>query len=114
MRERRSRSALRASVRIRKRNPVDIARERLEPSLIRMPLARQGHRQQRAAMETVFETNHCWPLRVRTRNLDAVFDGFSPRAQTQSFLCELARVQGLKSFTNGNAPSPPRNTHHNR
>ena len=63
-----------AAVRVRRRSPVDLARERTEARLVRPHLARHRHRQERAAVEAVVENDNGRPAGGAARDLDRVLD----------------------------------------
>ena len=56
------------------RHAIDLGRERAEARLVRVRLRRQGHGQQRPAVEAALECDHRRPLGVRARELDRVLD----------------------------------------
>jgi len=47
-------------------------------------------------MESVFETNHRWPLGIGTRDLDGIFDGFGACVQQRVF---FANLPGARAFS---------------
>src|SRR6266849_7765536 len=80
---------IRAAIAIRVWNPVNIARERSEASLIRMRLAGQGQGHHGAAVKSVFEGNDARPASVRPRNLHGVLHRLGTTVHEKRFLREL-------------------------
>ena len=58
-----------------------------------MRLAGERHREKRAAMKGVLETDDGGTLRVRARDLDGILDGFGAGIEENRFFRKLARGQ---------------------
>jgi hypothetical protein len=78
--------ARRAAVGVGRRHPVDLGDERPEALLVRVGLAREGHREHRAAVEGVLEGDHRRTPRVVARDLDSVLDRLGPRVDEERAL----------------------------
>ena len=66
------------------RHAIDVRGERPEAGLVRMRLRGQRERQQRAAVEPAFESDHRGTLRERARELDGVLDRFGAGVEKRS------------------------------
>ena len=74
-----------AAVRVRRRRPVHLRRERAEPALVG-DLRRHRHRQQRASVKCVVEDDDALPPRRGTGDLDGVLDRLRARVHEQRAL----------------------------
>src|SRR5215472_4307523 len=87
-----------AAVTVRKGNAIDVGREGLEASFIRMYLAGQRHGHVGASMEGIFKADDGRTLGVGTRKLDGVLHRFCAAIRQKGFLGKFSRGQPVKSF----------------
>src|SRR5262249_39676169 len=80
---------------------VNVAREGLKSCFIRMSFARQRHRHQRAAMESILEADDRGALRVPAGDLHGVFNSFGASVEKNCFLCEVSRRERVQFLCDG-------------
>src|SRR4029077_1764449 len=81
---------VRTAITVGERDPVNVAGEGREAGLVRMRLAGKRQRHHGAAVESVFEGDHCGTLGISAGNLYCVLDGFSTAVHEESLLGKLA------------------------
>src|SRR5690348_5892142 len=86
------------SVRVRERDAVDVACERLETRFVRMCLAGERHGEQRAAMESILEANHGGTFCIGASDFDGIFDSLCAGAYKNSLFRKIAGSQRIQLF----------------
>ena len=84
-----------SAVGIRSRRAIDLGRERPEPSLYGLHLARHRHGEQRAAVERALERDDRWAAGRRAGDLDRVLDRFRARVDEHRALLAAAARREL-------------------
>ena len=84
------------AVRVRRQDAVHLGRERPEPGLVRLDLARHRHRQERAAVKRVVEDDDRRSPRGDTRDLDGVLDRLRTRVDEHRPLLPAAARRQLR------------------
>ena len=102
-----------AAVAVRVGHPHNLADHRRESPLIGIDLARERHRQQRAAVERVLEAQHGGPAGRMPRDLDGILDRFGAAVEEHRFLRERARCPARQAFSQRDVElvrAPPKST----
>src|SRR5215203_6884521 len=88
--------ARRAAVCVGSRDPVDLGDERPEALLVRIRLAGEGHREHRAPVEGVLESEHRRTPRIVAGYLGRVLDRLGPGVDEERTLLRVARHQRVQ------------------
>ena len=81
---------------------MDFAGKGLEAAFVRMDLAGEREREQRAAVKTILEADDRGPLGVAARDLDRVLDGLGAAVDQEGFLRKVPGNQRVEPFGQAN------------